>query len=332
MALSPEMMKLVSQAKNKYAGNAGNTVKPAEGRNTYRIIPKLFGSDIRFWRDLGVHWIKATPDGKPLAVVGCSSVVYDQPSMIETAIDMAIASAIDEDSKKHYESMRARKSVLINVVDRKDGSVNVLELTPTTFGKILDLMQLYGAEGQDILDAATGADIVITRTGKGLNTNYDVAIAPLVPGKPHAPVTKDQMDKATDLDDFIARNFFKGEENKALNAISQIAGIVLPRAGSLIGASTPTPALTSSATAVADATVTQPVVQTAPVATAPVEEDPIEKRRRELQAEMEALQRQSAGAAPAAPVQAAPVAEQPMTGAALSSADEEALLRELEGL
>ena len=220
---------MVAQAKAKYAGNAGSAIKPKEGRNVYRIlaptpdIAPWVGENGQFWADLGVHWIKAEPNGKPIAVVGDCDICYQQPSVLNAAIEMAISKALDEDSKKLYQEWRARKSVLINVIDRSTGTEEILELTPTTFGKILDLIEMYANEDVDILDPQTGCDIIITRTGKGLNTNYEVAVAPLAPGKKFEPVTKEQLARAKNLHEFIAQNYFRGEEQKALNAIAQIA-------------------------------------------------------------------------------------------------------------
>lgn len=267
MALSPQVLALVSKAKNKYSGNSGKALRPKEGRNTYRLIApppnaeSWVGPTGQWWADLGVHWIKADSNGKPLVVLGDCDTVYQQPSVINAAIDRAIAEAIDEDSKKLYEDWRAKRSVLLNVIDRSTpgDEPEVLELTPTTFGKVLDLYTMYAEAGQDITDPASGVDIVITRTGKGLNTNYDVAVAPVTPTTPHKPVPKASIEKAVDLKDYIARNYFRGEEQKALNCIAQIAGVALPalsapsQAASIT--STPTAALASPAVAVADAEV-----------------------------------------------------------------------------
>lgn len=332
MALSPALSKLVSTAKNKYSGGGGDTAKPKEGRNTYRIVFKLFNGDERFWRDLGVHWIKASKEGKPVAVVGDCDTVYSQPSVINTAIDMAITSAMDEDSKELYAGFKSRKTVLINVVNRGEGDKEeVLELTTTTFGKILDIVQLYEAEGQDVLDNNAGYDIVITKSGRDLNTKYDVAIAPLTPGKLYKPITQAQLDNAKNLDDFIAQKFFRGEEQKALNAIAQISGIRVPNLTAVAGATTPAAALTSTATTVPDAAP-------APVA-APVVEpvvDPLAARRAALLEQQAQMARELAAMeAPqpaAAPVTPAPVAAPAAAISDLSQSEQDAIMAELDAL
>lgn len=260
MALDPRLMKLVSNAANKYSRSSGKRIKPKEGVNRYRIIAPTqkqapwVSADGQFWAECGVHWIKATEDGKPLAVVGCDSVVNQKPCEICTAIDQAIASAIDEESKKLYEGWKARTSIFVNVLDRSKGSSNpddvqILELTTTTWGKVMGVIAQFGEEGEDILSPTTGMDIVITRSGKGLNTEYAVNTAP---GQNHKPVTADQIKAAIDLNDHIQKEFFRGDETKALAAIGQISGVsYAPR----LAASnrTPTRAITSQAAAVEDA-------------------------------------------------------------------------------
>lgn len=332
MALSPALLGMISTAKNKYKNSGGKTVKPKEGRNTYRFLaptPEIapwVPASGQFWADLGVHWIKAGENEKPIAVVGDCEIVHQRPSVINTAITMAIESAMDEESKKLYEDWKARKSVIVNVIDRSAGdSVVQLELTPTTFGKFLELMSLYADSGVDITDPISGVDIVITKSGKGLNTEYDVAVAPGV----SKPVTKDQLAACVDLMGFIEANFFRGEEQKALNAIQQIAGIAVPALGHT-AAATPTAALTSAGASVAPAAAPAAV---APVAAAPVV-DPEEEARRiaARDAAIAEQQRALAAANAAAAATAAPAAPAAAVPPTLDSAEEDALLRELDSL
>lgn len=275
MALSPALQKLVSNAANKYQRSSGDRIKPKEGMNRYRIV--IPNPDEQFWADLGVHWIKAEENGKPFAVVGCSDVCFGEPCEIDTAINEAIKNAYDEESRKLYESWRAKKTVLLNVLDRSKGSsdpdkVQILEITGGTFGNIMGLVQQFAEEGVDILDAVEGMDIMITKTGKGLQTEYSVNTAPGA----SKPVTKAHLGGVNDLKQHINREFFKGEEQKALTFIAQTAQIDVPRLGS--AAKTPTAALTSRA-----ATVKQPVEEPE-VETVEVDEGDIAQVEREEEA------------------------------------------------
>ena len=337
MALSPELKKMVSGAKNKYSGGNGKTTKPKDGRNTYRILAPTSAqapwvpASGQYWADLGVHWIKADKAGKPLAVVGDCDTVYQQPSVLNTAIEMAINSAMDEESKELYNEWKAKKSVLVNAIDRSQGDEPiVLELTGTTFGKVMDLINVYDDAGKDITDPVSGVDIIITKTGKQLNTKYDVMVDPAPP----KPISPDVLSRTVDLHAFIAQNFFRGEEQKALNCIAQIAGVAVPALSgpaTAAGARTPTAALSSPAAAVAGATVASTAaapVQSAPAAapvaeTAAPAEDPaiaarraeILRRQQEAEAELAALSQpaasaEAAAAAPAAGISSLPVSEQ----------------------
>ena len=343
MALNPALMKMVSQSKSRYSGMGGKAIKPKEGRNTYRLINPEVAEWVtnaggQFWADLGVHWIKSDLNvNKPVAVVGDCDIVYQKPSILNSAIQMAIDSALDESSRELYESWRSRKTVLVNVIDRGDAAntdPQVLELTSTTFGKVLDIISLYGEHGQDITDPAAGVDIILTRTGKGLNTNYDVAIAPGV----SKPVSKDQVAKATDLQKFIADAYFRGEEQKALNAIAEISGITLPRLGGPAGSTstgtrTPTAALTSPAASVADSVVEDDV----PFAPAKVEApaapavDALAAKRAEI-AKRQKAAADAAEAELAALEAAEAAAPEPAGAAAPTASEQDAILAELDNL
>lgn len=348
MALSPALRGMVSKAKNKYQNNNGKTVKPKEGRNTFRILaPTPEQADWvpatgQFWRDLGVHWIKPDENAKPSVVLGDSEIVFDKPCVVNTAIQMAIESAMTEEDKKLYESWRSRKTVLINALDRNDNDNHVvLELTATTFGKYLDLLEIHADAGVDITSQTEGLDIIITRSGKGLQTEYDVAAAPGV----SKPVTSEQMQGAQDLVAFIEANYFRGEEQKALNAISSITGIAVPALPGAAGASTPTAALTSGAASVEGAAMTG-AFDSAPVVDASSSEAQaqadlaakaeaeakvaaeLEARRAELLAKQKAELAALSGGTPAA--EEKPAEEQTASG--LASSEEDALLAELEGL
>lgn len=340
MALNPQLRKMAGQVASKYKGNAENASKPKDGRNTYRLLwptkaqapwmttDVASGVDM-FWHDLGVHWIKAEENAKPSVVIGDCEVVYDKPSLINAAIDAAIASAYDEEAKKLYTGWKARRTVLLNVIDRSNDQVVVLELTRTTFGKIMDLIQMYADNDQDITDAKTGMDIVITKSGRMLSTEYDVAVAPGV----SKPVKPEVFSQLTDLKQFIEGNFFRGEEQKALNIISQIAGVAVPRLGAPTpNVSTSTAALTSSAASVAP----QPEVAEVKTSVAtPPQTSPEDARKAELMRKQQELAAQMAALdaeVAASPASSDPVSETDTSEGGLSNDESEAILAELDNL
>nr|WP_128083454.1 hypothetical protein [Methylobacterium sp. B34] len=223
MALSPAMMALVKGAKNRYTRNTSKFVKLKEGKTRVRII----ATEEKFWQDLGVHWIKTDLSGKPVAVVGCHDLVKDEACPICAAIDKAMKAATDDDTVKLVKEWTTRKSVLVKAIirDGADASPDpqILELTPSTFGTIVSMIEEYGSE-VDPLSPTEGMDFVITRSGKGLDTRYEP-----MPALKSQPLTKDQITKAKEINllEAIEKEFFRGDEQKALNAIGQATGISL---------------------------------------------------------------------------------------------------------
>lgn len=223
MALPAHLQSLVKNAKNKYSRSTGRTVKPKEGKTRVRILPGI-RSDGKFWADLAVHWIKTEINGKPVAVVGCHDGVYDAPCPVCTMIEKAITTAPDDESVALYKSWKARGTVLVNALVRsgedKSEDPVILELTRTAFGNILSMIEEYEADYGYVLDPTSGMDFTIERKGKGIDTEYSV-----MPNPKSEPVSKASLSKQVDLDEYIQKEFFKGDEAKAISHISNMTGI-----------------------------------------------------------------------------------------------------------
>ena len=251
------MLALIKGAKNKFSRSTGNAYKIKEGKTRIRILPVQSASPLavpgQFWMESGVHWIKTEANGKPVAVVGNSLIVYGTASPVEQAIERAIKSATSDDDLKLMKEWKAKTTILVNALIRSGSDASEdpvpLELTPTTFGKVLSMMDEYEAEAGNILDYKTGFDFTIERNGKGLNTEYTV-----MPHQTAKPVSKDSVDKAIDLFAFVEKEFFRGDETKAITAISNMSGI---STAGLVGVAGPRTAglLTRSSATVEDASL-----------------------------------------------------------------------------
>lgn len=344
MALSPALRRSVNEAKNKYGRSDGKRIRPKEGRNVYRFLAPTeaqapwVGPTGKFWAELGVHWIKAEKNGKPIAVVGSRDVCYQEPCPVGTAVDLALANAHDEQSKAIFEEWKVSKNILFNVIDRTtnpdNDEVEIVELRPSAAQQVWDLMEQYDDAGQDITDLANGVDIVITRSGKGMNTEYTVNVKPGV----SKSVNKDAIGKCHDLPEHIQKEFFRGDETKALNAIGQIAGIPQSKLIAIAGgaAAGSTAALTSAGATAAASTARTP--SAALTSTAAAVEDATETTAEVSDAELEAA---VATVEEAAPAEAAPVktvaatttqAAAPTQAEVLSSAEVDDVLAELDDL
>lgn len=222
--LSPDLLKLIKDAKNKYSGGNTKTVKAKEGKTRVRILHKP--GDATFFFENAVHWIKTEKNGRPVAVVGCDYIVNDKPCAIDTAIDKALnaAKAIGDDEQVALiTEWKAKKSILVNalILDGPDASPDpqILELTQTAFSGFLAIVEEYSSD-VNVLDAENGIDVVIERRGKGYDTTYTV-----LPQLKSKPVDKKVFDKMHDLRAFVEKEFFRGDEKKALNAIEQVTGV-----------------------------------------------------------------------------------------------------------
>lgn len=260
MTSTAEMMAKIRGARATYARNDTKVVKLKEGKTRVRILQKPGDENFKFWHDLGVHWIKDDPNGKPLAVIGCSDACFEEPSQINTLIDKVIQSAPDDETVALAKSWRAKKSVLVQALirsgDAKSETPVVLELTRTTFDQVLSAYEnFYEENSASILDPNDGLDFVIERKGKGLDTEYLVTQTSKA-----VPVPKAALDAMIDLGDFIRKEYFRpGDEAKAIGAITRMTGVTV--AGGLPAARATAGLLTGSGSRVVDADIDEDVVE-----------------------------------------------------------------------
>jgi hypothetical protein len=267
MALSPELLALVKKGKAAYT-KSSRSVKLKEGKTTLRVVGK---PNEKFWADLGVHWIKTEKNGKPVAVCGCDDIVHQKPCLIDTAIDRASKAASDDETLAIIKEWKVKKSVLVNALVRSGSDASeepqVVELTPTTFGQILSTIEEYANSDIDILSfGPDGMDFIVERIGKGLDTEYRVMTAPK-----SKPVPAGTLERLHDLDAYIEKEFFRGDERKALVAIANMTGVSV--GGPALSGPSGTALLTGPSGVVDDAEVEAEVVEELD-ATAPWTEAP----------------------------------------------------------
>jgi hypothetical protein len=271
MTSAADMLARIRSTRQSYQRNENKTIKLKEGKTRVRILenPKDLMS-MSFRHDVGIHWIKADRDGKPLAVVGCPDKTFQEECAVCTLIDKVIAHAPDDETKELAKSWKPRRSVLLNVLIRdgenKSETPVILDVTVTTFDAIMSIYENYYEENSSsAFDPKTGIDLMIERKGKGLDTEYNV-----IQTSRSAPVPQSAIDGMVDLKEFIKREYFRaGEEQKALRVIQQITGMSL-NSGSLAGPSR-AGLLTSSGAVVHDAGMDDDVVEEMAKRAAPAE-------------------------------------------------------------
>ena len=221
-----ELVRAKKQQIQTQTGRREKATKPITGKNVFRILPSWRGekSDGQFWHDFGQHYIKGL-DGVLKAVYICTQKTYDKPCSICDGLGKAIHDASDDETINLLKEARSSSRILVNALNRSAGSETpnvpvILELSPTTFEKIMELWEMWQAEGIDITALDSGMDIIINRSGKGLLTKYDVQAAPK-----SATVNASILKDIHNLDDYVAQES-DSERVKALTAVHAVVGLL----------------------------------------------------------------------------------------------------------
>jgi len=222
------LKELMAQKKAQIAESSGkrtNTVKPGMGKTRFRILPSWRGaSDSQFYHDFGQHFIRTSSEAKPIVYV-CVEKTFNKPCLICDRLRDGFHTAKDDASKKLIKDCFASSRILLNAleIDKDKSTPVILELSPTTFDKVIDIIQENADEDNEdfniVTDMDNGVDIIITRSGTGLSTEYGVQ--PALKGS--AAVSASVLANLNDLDQFVAQ-----EQElafiKATNAVSQAVG------------------------------------------------------------------------------------------------------------
>lgn len=248
------------------SGLRADVMKVPNGKNKFRILPAHpdLGPDADFWADFGQHFIKDT-EGKTKFVYVCADKTFGRPCGVCHALEVAGRSASTDDEIKAIEESRCKRAeIIVNVLhlnsSDKANVPQLLQLTPTTFAKILDLVDEYG----DIVSLTEGTDLIITREGSGLNTEYSVQ-----PARESKKVDPSVMSGVINLQEFVQQESEEGAR-KAVQNINAIVGIIdAPMVGVV---STATKAIGSTADFVSARTAAAAPTAAAPKS-APIDPD-----------------------------------------------------------
>ena len=208
--------KLMGLMKDKKAAMAkrDRTVKPHDGKNRIVLLPGWeAGNEHVYFHDFGQHYIKNAA-GDIQAVYPCNDSTFGQPCAVCAALSDATRNAPDDATISLLGEAKASRRVLLNVLvldgDKPNEPV-IYEVAPTVFGAIVDLIEEWGIE-------AFKREIVIERSGKGLNTKYTAQISPKTVGV--APAT---LGKIHNLAEYVKQES-EEQQRRAIGAIGAIGG------------------------------------------------------------------------------------------------------------
>lgn len=182
----------------KLGGGGFDFWKPKAGENTIRILPGVGDMGEVFWAEIGTHYMKIGPNNYKTWV--CPNFTADMLCPICEYVNELYATGQKSDRELAQE-IRVSKGWAMNVIDRKDE-----EKGPQVYSAGVTVMrQIQALIGNDdygdlIIDPDQGLDLIITRTGTGRQTSYDVnARRKTTPLHEDPDQIDEWLDKAIDL-------------------------------------------------------------------------------------------------------------------------------------
>ena len=149
-------------------GGASGYMTLEEGRNIIRILPEVKEMEY-FFQTVGRHYM---PNKKNFYCSHFTSEGELECPICELVNELYRAG--DKASKALAGQIRVRKQYWMNVIDRSNEARGPLIFTPgvTIFNSIVAMVS--DPDWGDITDVDEGVDLIITRTGKKLDTSYEV--------------------------------------------------------------------------------------------------------------------------------------------------------------
>ena len=256
-----DLVRKKKQALQQQSGRREKTVKPQPGKNRFRILPGWRGEDDpQFFHDFGQHFVKGL-DGTLKSVYICTEKTFGKSCPVCAAIGEGVMHADNDEIIKALDESKSKGRILLNALHLNGDDPKtpvILDLTPTTAEKVFDLMDEYGT----ITELKDGKPIVINRTGKGLNTKYDI-----LPAAESDEVPASVMEKLHNLDEYVKQEYDEGE-TKTVGAISTVSGF-LPASS----ADKPSTVAVDEMDDVLEAEIVEEVAPTAEVAEVAVDEE-----------------------------------------------------------
>lgn len=197
-----KLRKKYEELKKKSSGDT-DWMTLEDGDNLVRF---LSDDDGNFYHETGYHYIK---QGKEKVAVVCNRLNSNEACYICDVVD-ALYKSKDKSDKDLAKDLSAKARIFFNVIDRTDGKVKVLGTGNQIFKELLK----YFADDDwgDLTHPVTGRDVVINKSGSGLDTEYSV-----IP-KPNPSKLKEDVE-LKDLSE-IAKPFTYEEQEMVMNGMS----------------------------------------------------------------------------------------------------------------
>ncbi len=164
------MAKIRARLTNTDTSIRGGTdyLKLKQGRNLLRILPGVGEMGDFFWQEVGKHFI---PDGP---VFACPNFTLGDPCPICEFVQ-ELYQAGDNASKALASKVRMKRQFWMNVIERDNEDKGPQVYTPGVM--VFNPIKGYVSDpdyGDLLFDEEEGLDVVVSRTGVGMKTTYQV--------------------------------------------------------------------------------------------------------------------------------------------------------------
>ena len=196
MAKLAERLAELNTNRGGSGGSAMGFIDIKDGRNVVRILPPKENMEM-FYEEVWVHYGvgKSDTNKKGTMIVCPKTNGDDEPCPQCELVDQLfkLSKKKDDSYSKQAKELMKKKRVYYNAIDRSEDisqySKNAegkwvdaegnegspVKVLATGIGVFKDLLNIIvDPEYGDITDPEEGLDVIITKTGSGFNTNYDV--------------------------------------------------------------------------------------------------------------------------------------------------------------
>lgn len=164
-------------------GSQQGWFNPKAGKNRIRIMPEVGTMDLGcFYQEVGVHYMSAS--SSKAERVYCPSFTTNGVESCPICEAVEVLYRGTKSSKKLAGDLRVSKTYWMNVIDRDDESKGPLIYRAGVMVMRSIIAIINDPDYGDITDLYDGLDITITKTGSGLETEYQVM--PVRAGSPLA--------------------------------------------------------------------------------------------------------------------------------------------------
>ena len=183
MALNLEKLRQRQEELSQDTGGGGDYDfwSPKDGRNVIRLCPPLDNMEDAFYVEAIVHF-NVGPKNK---MTNCRKMLGKAEHCPVCDYRNELKQSNTKEDKVLYDKMAPKTRAYYNIVDREDmynedGTPKV-RVYGSGKGVFADLLSLIcDPEWGDITDAEVGHDVIIKKSGTGLNTEYKVEGSPAV--------------------------------------------------------------------------------------------------------------------------------------------------------